>query len=143
MNFLLLTIASLLAIAVLAVIASKLFPIAANLDEKRVRRNMLRYEPTAQIVGVFISTDRQTALVQLTRPQKTFGLVRQMGDRVVCRVIFPTDIGTYTWQNSVVHLSLQDFTQPTVTLSLGAADVDQVKEVIDSVAPQQEITDAA
>ncbi len=143
MDFVLLTVASLLAISVLGAVAGKLFPVSSDLNEQRVSRNLLRYEPLAEIERVFISSDKKTAIVHLNQPDKTFGLLQQLGDRVVCRVVGFTDVETATWEDSTVRLTLQDFTQPTITLALEAADAAQVKAVIDSVVNQREVPDAA
>lgn len=143
MDFVILTVASLLAISLLGAFAGKLFPVSSGLNEQRVSRNLLRYEPLAEIERVFISSDKKAAIVHLNQPNKTFGLLLQLGDRVVCRVVSFTDVETATWEDSTVRLALQDFTQPTVTVALETADVDHVKTVIESVARQQEISDAA
>lgn len=138
-----LTLASLVAILLLGWLAGRLFPVKHRLTAERVSRNMLRYEPDAQINGMSISEDGLTALVQLGRPEKTVGLLRQMGDRVVCRIVQHADIRKIYKDHARLTLTFHDFTQPEVTLVLTGQTLEDASELLTRLAPNEDAQHAA
>lgn len=143
MDFLILTASSLIAIAFLSFLAAKLYPAPAGLTPERAQRNMLRYEPDAEIASIFLSADKQVALVELAAPADTLGLLRQLGDRVVCRLVQRHEIETVRWQNDSLTLSFDDFTQPQISLIYAPEQRENLEAVVATILPQPETADAA
>ncbi|WP_286831169.1 MULTISPECIES: hypothetical protein [Kordiimonas] len=138
-----LTLGSLVAIIVLALLTAKLFPNTGRLDADRVARNIVRYAPEAQVADVMVDATGKVALAALDAPADCFGLARLLGDRVVCRLLTSADIRKVYKDHARITLVLNDFTQPEITLTMPAATLAQATKLLDGFANREEATHAA
>ena len=136
-------IGSLVAIMVVAFMASRMFPVRTMLDEGRVRRNLERYEPSARFSDILISSDGTVALAALNSPADSLGLAVQMGDRVVCRILTKADIRAFVANTGRVHVKFNDFTQPTLTLVLDTATEKKALALLGALTSQKDQQHAA
>ncbi|NVJ99619.1 MAG: hypothetical protein HWE25_15830 [Alphaproteobacteria bacterium] len=138
-----LTIGSLLAIAALAWIAGRLFPVTKPLNEERVIRNLVRYEPDAKFDEILLSEDGQTAFVPLLAPENTIGLLHQLGDRVVCRIMGASEIAATRIDHASLTIVTQDFTQREVKLFLSEKPMATARKALNAITDTQETRHAA
>lgn len=138
-----LTLGSLAAIMILGWFAGRLFPVKNPLDAGRVERNLLRYEPDAHPDEVLISEDGLSALVTLHAPAGQIGVLRQLGDRVVCRLLGPGDIARVYSSQSSLTIVCADFTQPEITIVATDGNATKAKAMIETVLSAREALNAA
>jgi hypothetical protein len=143
MDFLWLTLSSLAAIAILGWLAARLYPVSGVLDEERARRNLLRYEPGADIDAVYVSSDEATAVLRLKVPEGAVGLLHRLGDRVVCRILFAPDVKQAVWTDDLLTLVFDDFTQPKLSIRFSEDDKSDVKSTFATLANTQNTEDRA
>jgi len=138
-----LTLGSLVAIVILAFLASKMFPNRGRLDDDRVSRNLMRYEPDADIGDIFIDATGKFALVALKSPAENLGLVRLLGDRAVCRLLTDADIRSVFKDHARITLVLNDFTQPEITLTMSNDTLKSVADLLEAFTNKLESAHAA
>lgn len=134
---------SLAAILVTAFIAARMFPVKNPLDDDRVRRNLLRYEPDAVVRDILVSSDGQAALAQLDTPAGSLGLAVQLGDRVVCRILHGADIKKVETSQGKLVIHFDDFTQPSVTLPFDEDQLTTAHELVKDMAAPSMPEDAS
>lgn len=122
MSFALLLIGSSCAIALVSLLAGRLFPVSHLLDAERIERNLSRSFPDEAITSLVLSKDRQAALARLTRSD-ALGLVFLLGDRIVCRLIEDQDGTRITVRGQSLEVKLLDFTVGTTHLNLLESDM--------------------
>ncbi len=138
-----LTLGSLVAIIILALLASKMFPNKGRLDADRVKRNLKRYAPEAKISDIMIDSTGKVAIAALKAPDGSFGFARLLGDRVVCRLLTSADIRKVYKDHARITLVFNDFTQPEITLTMAADTLPKAVALLDSFTSQQETAHAA
>jgi hypothetical protein len=137
---------SLAAILVTAFIAARMFPVKNPLDDTRVRRNLMRYEPDAVVTDIYIAKNGKAALAKLDAPADSLGLAVQLGDRVVCRILHATDIRRIEKRDGKLVIHFDDFTQPSVTLLFEGTTLSKACELVNTfatISTDKEIPDAA
>ena len=132
-----LLLGSLAAIVVTAFIAARLFPVKNPLDDGRVTRNLMRYEPDAVVGDIYITTDGKAALAKLEAPEESIGMTVQLGDRVVCRILRAADIKKAETRDDKLVIRFDDFTQPSVTRPFDADSLSAVRALVNKVARTQ------
>jgi len=137
------TLGSLAAILILGLLAGKMFPVKIMLNDERVRRNMARYAPEAIVSEVLVGNDGRSAIVLLTAPDQCFGLVRQMGDRIVCRLVSAAEAVAVLPEHAKLTLVFDDFTQPEVKLLLDGDAQARALAAVKTVTSKSEALDAA
>lgn len=138
-----LTLGSLVAIIILALLAAKMFPNTGRLDADRVMRNLKRYAPEADIGDIMVDATGKVAIAALNAPVGSFGLARLLGDRVVCRLLTSADIRKVYKDHARMTLVFNDFTQPEITLTMPADTLPKAVKLLDSFTSQQETAHAA
>ena len=117
-------IGSLIAVTIVAWIASRLFHNPSKLTTERVIRNTARYCPHIDLTGentsVYISETGDTAVLAFPNRCDGIAIAAALGDRVVVREI--TDIHEINMSETDTELVLDigDFTQPKIRLKLPA-----------------------
>lgn len=138
-----LTVGSLIAITILSWVASRLYPVNKPLTASRVENNLLRYAPEVKIQSIVLSEDGQSALVKLDSPQGQFGLLHQLGDRVVCRIMSRSDVARLYWGHANLTVASSDFTQPQVSLVLTDQNRKQAEDLLEPIMQARETLNAA
>lgn len=114
-------VGSLIAVAFVAWIASRLFHNPDKLTFDRVIRNTARYCPHLNLEAnseVFISETGDSAAVILLDDQKAIALLTALGDRVVVREITEATKVKSTKTKAGVAFDIDDFTQPKIEMQL-------------------------
>jgi|GEM_PF-1507724 len=139
-----LTLGSLVAIIILALVAARMFPTSKQrLDADRVTRNLKRYAPDANIADIMIDSTGKVAITRLNAPKDSFGLARLLGDRVVCRLLTSADIRKVYKDHARITLVFNDFTQPEITLTMSADRLPNATALLDSFTSHEETAHAA
>lgn len=138
-----LTLGSLVAIIILALLAAKMFPNKGRLDADRVARNLMRYAPAADISDIMVDATGKVAVAALNAPADSLGLARLLGDRVVCRLLTSADIRKVYKDHARLTLVFNDFTQPEITLSMPLDTLPKTVKLLDRLTSQQETANAA
>lgn len=119
-------IGSLIAVTIVAWIASRLFHSPNKLTVERVIRNTARYCPhidlTAETPTVFISKDGGTAVLVFPKRSDGIALLTALGDRVVVREISDLQTIEILKTGTELRLDINDFTQPTLKINLSETD---------------------
>ena len=133
---------SLIAVALLAWIASRLFHNPSKLTVDRVVRNTARYCPhidlTTTAPSVFISESGDTAVLMFPNRPDGIALLTALGDRVVVRQI--TDyqqINVVKKTNTGLLLDIGDFTQPKIKMLLPDSECQSLLEALENRSPDQ------
>jgi len=114
-------IGSIIAVAIVAWIASRLFHNPNKLTVDRVIRNTARYCPHLNLEAnseVFISEAGDSAAVVLLGDHKGIALLTALGDRVVVREITETTKVKTMKTKTGVAFDIDDFTQPKIEMQL-------------------------
>lgn len=127
---------SLIAIFVLAFIASRLFPTRPILSNKRVLRNVARFCPdladNLEQADIFIGNKGAAAVLFFPDENNGFALVTAFGDRVVVRHLTNADdLAVKSASNGLV-LSTHDYTQPEIRLALDTHQASALAERLSS-----------
>lgn len=117
----LLTIGSLIAISLLALVAGWLFPVRQTLNQERITRNFHRLYPDAVINDFIVDQQGKTAIISLENSRE-IGLVIQLGDRIVCRRYKKSDPINWQLASNKLRLSFKEFTLPQIVMSFKTPD---------------------
>ncbi|NVJ71210.1 MAG: hypothetical protein HWE08_12690 [Alphaproteobacteria bacterium] len=138
-----LTLGSLLAITILALIAAKLFPVSSGLDEGRVKRNLKRYEPDLEFGKTYVATGGKIALAEIINRPDVIGLTHLLGDRVVCRILTASDIKRVHRGRAKLAIELNDFTQPEISMVFPTDVAADAENLLNSISKPAETAHAA
>lgn len=115
-------IGSLIAVAIVALIAARLFPTKIKLTRERVINNVARYCPHIDLASapplVYLSENNATAVVVFPKHSDGFAIASALGDRVVVREIPDANTVTITESENGLSFDLGDFTQPTIEIQM-------------------------
>lgn len=119
-------IGSLIAIALLALLAAKLFNRPAKLNDERVKKNMRRTYPIEVISRIIYSKNKMAALAVLD--QDNNGFIYVNGDRIVCRILV---------QHPDIYKDLVTFESESITDSphsyvFGTDEIKQISALYES-----------
>ena len=115
-------IGSLIAVTIVAWMASRLFRNPNKLTIDRVMQNTARYCPHLDLeatASVIISETGGSAAVIL---EEGFALLTTLGDRVVVREVTPTTKIKATKTNTGLMIDIDDFTLPKIEMRLNDTD---------------------
>lgn len=108
---------SLITIAILAFIVHRVFP-EKTLGKQAMLDDYQRYNPDAKLGEIFVSTDERSLIVKATTTSGSqLGMVRQIGDQLVCRTLVTGDYVNVD-TNGALKISCSDFTAPEFTFAL-------------------------
>ncbi len=133
---------SLISIAVLAYVASRLFPAKTALTNERVLLNVTRYCPDIDFAPseakVIVDKRKITALLLFPARHHGLAVATALGDRVVVRH-FP-DLNDISLERTSqgVKIDTGDFTQPSVKFDLKEEDADAVFAALGGTTTQGE-----
>ncbi len=117
-------IGSLIAVAIVALIAARLFPTKNKLTKERVINNVARYCPHINLASapplVYLSENNATAVAVFPNRSDGFAIASALGDRVVVREIPDAKLVTITKSENGLSFNLGDFTQPTIEIQMPA-----------------------
>jgi len=137
-----LLIGSLIAISLLAGLATKLFPAKAALESHSAAVDYQRYNPDAKIETPLLSKTEDAAIIPVLEPRGQLGLVTKLGDQLVCRTLTINEPPLTSIVGNRLTLSHQDFTQPPLTLVYGEADMAKIRTLIAALIPIEGASDA-
>lgn len=119
-------IGSLIAITLIALLASKLFNRPAPLNDARVKKNMRRTYPIEIISRIIYSKDKMAALAVLD--QENNGFIYVNGDRIVCRILGQTpDI-----YKDLITFESEGITDSAHSYVFGADEINQISALYKS-----------
>ena len=134
-------IGSLIAVAIVALIAARMFPNKSKLTRERVIHNTARYCPHIDLGSaaptIFISELGDTAVLIFPNYDDGISLATTLGDRVVIREIKDTGQLRIKETDSSLLIDLHDFTQPTLKLVLQSDDRNALLAVLQNQSPDQ------
>lgn len=134
-------VGSLIAVALVAWIASRLFHNPTKLTVDRVVRNTARYCPhidlTTSSPSVFISEPGDTAVFLFPNRLDGIALLTALGDRVVVREITDCRRISVVRTNAGLLLDIGDFTQPKIKMLLPDNECQSLLEALESRSPDQ------
>ncbi len=123
-------LSSLIAIAILAFIASRLFPNNKPLGTNALFQDYARYCPDAKLGMAINAIDEYAAIIETISPAQEIGLVKQMGDQIVCRTITRQDTVNISEDGNLLTLTTNDFTQPVFLIPLSEEDMAKAKNLL-------------
>jgi len=123
-------IISFVSIALLALIAARLFPAKDILSAASAEADYQRYNPDALIDTIILGQDHQTALLLLKAPSDQLGIVTRLGDRLVCRTALKGDIASFSVNGDKLSIDNHDFTQPNISIRLNPGELTRAQNLI-------------
>ena len=118
-------------IAVVVFLVWKLFPKPAPLTIERVKINFFRCFPDMPVASVLLDQSDSSALIGVSDSPDQFGIAKQMGDRVMIRLMKAEDIQNIDQVGKSVKLSFKDFTLPAIKITLDA----EAYKMMDTIFP--------
>lgn len=133
-------VGSLIAVTIVALIASRLFPSDRKLTKERVISNVIRYCPHIDLSGsnplVFISVAGNTAALLFPDKQDGIALISLLGDRVVVRELKNLQDVKISKTYAGISFNIGDFTQPKIQMRMPECERETLLAAIKSQATQ-------
>ncbi|MCK0069842.1 hypothetical protein [Kordiimonas laminariae] len=132
---------SLVTIAILAFVIHRVFP-EKTLGKQAMLDDYQRYNPDAKLDDAIVSVDERSLIVKaITASGNQLGLVRQIGDQLVCRTLVEGDQVNIS-AGGTLKVSCPDFTAPEFTFALEADALANAEELLVPYTNNQEAAHA-
>ncbi|MFC3050932.1 hypothetical protein [Kordiimonas pumila] len=127
-------IPSLMAIILLSAAAYYFFPISVHFAEEGIRDEISRYAPNLTPADILISEDKVAALATFKNTPEIIGIVSKLGNHMVCRILKKGDSVRWAVKNHKLIITINDFTQPRIVLSLTPSGIKRGTAILAALA---------